>query len=476
MKSKINEVKRQIKRKENEKSSRFLDNYYNPNIHKKIWEPSGSFKSNKTYIYGDTGLSYNIKDSANIKEKNIEPIHFLEFDFLEDNDIIVIIEYYSTVSNYLKQTNYPKDVYKNLAKLIQLCINIRFPFIKTILKPTDMNNKMNRAGAFEIQLGMKINGQTNIISLFSKLKSGQWPNFRNILNKINMHMPILSFKLQVYDKEEGDNTESSIVDNTINESKDENLKKNEIGKKQSKYENIKINLYEYNNELMDKYFKEAQKTLDFIYDAKKRMEILLTENQTENNEQLNKTNNSFNLNISNNNILFKKGEIIEDLSVLEKCKGKLLCTGYTDRLGFLYFDNVPYDSYLIEVETNYKFLGQGYVVQFKKIYKTQNDNKYVFSKIFGLKRQINSFLEIYLFSNQKKDNTFEINFIDDAKIILKRKDNDSDIFEMVERMRGKYEIYTEPGEVQISVIIKGKENYNKELFLNNGLNTLRIEL
>ena len=47
---------------------------------------------------------------------------------------------------------------------------------------------------------------------------------------------------------------------------------------------------------------------------------------------------------------------------------------------------------------------------------------------------------------------------------------------MVERMRGKYEIYTEPGEVQISVIIKGKETYNKELFLNNGLNTLRIEL
>ena len=476
MKSKINEVKRQIKRKENQKSSRLLDNYYNPNIHKKIWEPSGSFKSKKTYIYGDSGLSYNIVDSSYLKEKNIEPIHFLEFDFLEDNDIIVIIEYYSTLSNYLNQTNYTKDVYKNLSKLLQLCINTRYPFIKTILKPTDLNNKMNRAGAFEIQLGMKINGQTNIINLFSKLKSGQWPSFRNILNKINIHMPILSFKLQVYDKEEGDNTESSIIDNTINESKTENLNKNEIVKKSSKYENIKINLYEYNNEAMDKYFKEAQKTLDFIYDAKKRMEILLTENPIDNNDQLNKTNNSFNLNISNNNNLFKKGEIIEDLSVLEKCKGKLLCTGYTDRLGFLYFDNVPYDSYLIEVETNYKFLGQGYVAQFKKIYKTPNDNKYVFSKIFGLKRQTNAFLEIYLFSNENKDNKFEINFIDGAKIILKRKDNNSDVFEMSEKMKGKYEIITEPGEVLIIVIIKGKEKFSKEVFLNNGLNTLRIEL
>ena len=110
---------------------------------------------------------------------------------------------------------------------------------------------MNRAGAFEIQLGIKINGQTNIINLFSKLKSGQWPNFRNILNKIYLHMPTLSFKLQVYDKEEGDNTESSIIDNTINENKTDNLNKNEIGKKTSKYENIKINLYEYNNEAME---------------------------------------------------------------------------------------------------------------------------------------------------------------------------------------------------------------------------------
>jgi hypothetical protein len=43
-------------------------------------------------------------------------------------------------------------------------------------------------------------------------------------------------------------------------------------------------------------------------------------------------------------------------------------------------------------------------------------------------------------------------------------------------MKGKYEIITEPGEVQINVIIQGKEKYNKNLILNNGLNTLRIEL
>ena len=452
MKPKLNEEKRQLLRKENEKSSRLLDNYYNPNIHKKIWEPAGSIKSKTNYVYGDSGLSYNIIDSSLSKEKNIEQIHFLEFDFLEENDIIIIIEYYSNNSKNFDQTNYFRDVYKNLAKLLQLCITTRFPFIKTILKPTDMNIKMNRAGAFEIQLGMKLNGHTQIINLFSKLKSGQWPNFKNILHKINSHMPILSFKFQVYDKDEGENSESTVIESSINESKTEN-NKNELIRKPSKYENIKI-----------------------------KKEILLTENSgtIDNNETINKinlnnTNNSFNLNVSNNT-LFKKGDIIEDLSILDKLKGKLLCAGYTDRLGFLYFENVPYDSYLIEVETNNKFLGLGYVIQFKKIYRTQKDKNYTFSKIFGLKRQNNAFLEVYLFSNEKKDDKIEINFIKGAKISLKKIGNNSETFELREKIKGKYEIITEPREFEIKVSINGKEVASKEINLNSGLNKINFEL
>ena len=481
MKSKLKEEKRQLLRKENEKSSRFLDNYYNPNIHKKIWEPSGSIKPKNNYKYGDSGLSYNIIDSPLLKEQNKEQIHFLEFDFLEENDIIVIIEYYSNNPKNFNQTNYFKDVYKNLAKLLQLCISTRFPFIKTILKPTDVNNKMNRAGAFEIQMGMKLNDQTNIISLFSKLKSGQWPNFKNILNKINSHMPTLSFKFQVYDKEEGENSESTVIESSINESKADN-NKSELFRKPSKYENIRINIYEYNNEIMDKYFKEAQKTLDFNYNAKKRIEILLTESSSpiDNNEQLSKTNlnntnNSFNLNVSNNT-LSKKGDIIEDLSLLEKFKGKFLCAGYTDRLGFLFFENVPYDSYFIEIETNNKFLGVGYIVQFKKVYKTQKDKNYVLSKIFVLKRQVNAFLEVYLFSNEKKDNKIEINFINGSKILLKKIGNNTEILELKEKIKGKYEIITEPGEFEVNVLLNGKEVASKEIILNSGLNKINIEL
>ena len=481
MKSKLKEEKRQILRKENEKSSRFLDNYYNPNIHKKIWAPSGTIKSKNNYVYGDCGLGYNIKDSTLAKEKSKEQIHFLEFDFLEENDILIIIEYYSYIPSNYNQTNYFKDIYKTLAKLLQLSISVRFPFIRTIIKPSDTNNKMNRAGAFEIQLGMKLDGQTNIINLYSKLKSGQWPSFKNILNKINLHMPLLSFKFQVYDKEEGENSESTVIESSVNDSKAEN-NKNDIIKKPSKYENIKINIYEYNNEIIEKYFKEAQNTLDFIYNAKKRFEILLTENSNkdDNNEQLirtnlNNTKNSLNLNESSNT-LFNRGELIEDLSLINKLKGRLLSTGYTDRLGFLYFENVPYDSYLIEVETNNKFLGIGYVVQFKKIYKTPKDKKYVFNKIFGLKRQNNAFLEVYVFSNELKNNNIEINFIKGAQIFLKKKENEEETFELEEKMKGKYEIIIEPGEVEIHVIIKGKEIIKKEIYLNSGLNKINIEL
>ena len=241
MKSKLKEEKRQLLRKENEKSSRFLDNYYNPNVHKKIWEPSGSVKTKNKYVYGDTGLSYNIMDSS-LKQKNIEPIHFLEFDFLEDNDVIVIIEYYSNSSaKHFNQSNYNKDIYKNLAKLLQLCINTRYPFIKTILKPTDMNNKMNRAGAFEIQLGMKINDNKTITTIFSKLNCNPWPNFNNILNKINNIVPVLNIKCTIYDKED-DIENNSIVNNNTNglDGMNNNIGNDALLALPSKYENIKI--------------------------------------------------------------------------------------------------------------------------------------------------------------------------------------------------------------------------------------------
>jgi hypothetical protein len=300
-------------RKENEKSSRLIDNYYNPNIHKKIWEPSGTIKEKNKYVYGDSGLAHIINDPdylarENNKQKYKEPIHFLEFDFLEENDIIVIIEHCANCEKHINHTNHNNDIFKYITKLLQACINLRFPFIKVYLKPIDTsNNIINRIGAFEIQLGMKINNKTTITTLFSKLNTGQWPNFHNILNKINSYVPAFNFKFQIYDKEAGDYSESSILESSVNESKAENKNNNnnELFKMPSKYENVKINLYSYNCEQIENCCKEASSALEMVFNSKKRMEVYHeTQSETNNNllpnNNLNMTNTSYKSNISMN--------------------------------------------------------------------------------------------------------------------------------------------------------------------------------
>ena len=495
MKQKITEEKRQFMRKENEKSSRLLDNYYNPNIHKKNWEPSGLIKEKNKYIYGDTGLAHNIKDYPKKEinnQKSKEQIHFLEFDFLEENDIIIIIEHCANCDKHINHTNHSNDIFKYITRLLQICINYRFPFIKIYLKPIDTsNNKINRIGALEIQLGMKINNKTTINTLFSKLNTGQWPNFHNILNKISTYVPVFDFKFQIYDKEEGENSESTILESCINESKtneDKNNRKDAF-KKPYKYENIKINLFSYNCEQIENCCKEASNALEAIYNSKRKIELYHennTQNETKNNILLTKTSNSLNnnnMNISlktnvsiNNNNISKKGEIIEDLSIINQIKGKLLSTGYSDKYGFLYFKNVPFDSYVIEIENNKKFLGCGALIQFKKINQNpKNNENYIFNKIFGLKRQISAYVEVYLFSNEQKDNKFEINFISGANVFLKKNGEEEEI-ELKESIKGKYEIITEPGPGIIVAIQNGKEIANKEVSLNNGLNKYNIEL
>lgn len=149
-----------------------------------------------------------------------------------------------------------------------------------------------------------------------------------------------------------------------------------------------------------------------------------TQSETNNNllpnNNLNMTNTSYKSNISMNS-LSKKGEIIEDLSLINQIKGKLLCSGYTDKLGFLYFENVPFDSYVIEIENSKRFLGCGALIQFKKIFQGRNNNEnYIFNKIFGLKKQTNAYVEVYLFSNEVKENKCEINFISGAKVFLRK--------------------------------------------------------
>lgn len=82
----------------------------------------------------------------------------------------------------------------------------------------------------------------------------------------------------------------------------------------------------------------------------------------------------------------------------------------------------------------------------------------------------------FLFSNEQKDNKIEINFIKGAKILLRRKESETETFELQENIKGKYEISTEPGEGEIKVILNGKEIVNKDINLNYGLNQINLEI
>ena len=533
-----------VKTKPNqEKSTRFQESYFNPKLHKHNWEPSGKFKEKKKYTYSDAGLGFNIGEPKIINQNNANalikktPTHFLEFDFLENNDIIIIIEHCSNCEEHLNHTNHVNNIYKNISKLLQLCINLRYPFIKVYLKPIDINNKsINKLGALEVQLGMKINDNKTITTLFSKLNCNQWPNFNNILNKINSIVPLIDIKCTVYDKEEDvDNNNNSIDNNNINlnDNNDENNLKIKNDKTSlalpSKYENIKINLYSLKNKQIESYCKEASNQLDIAFNPKRKTEIYYEEqkkndininnnngfnNQSKISNKLNLTqkltkpesfmknqsiSNTFNYSIKNNSTTSffnysKKTDLIEDLSLVNDLKGKLLSTGYVDKSGILIFENVPYDSYLIEVESSKVFLGCGMPILFQKIYNKNNSqnsankstNNYLLNKIFGLKRQIDAFVEVYLFSKNDKNDLSGINLVSGARVVLIKKFFESgdivsgnvDELELEENknIQGRYEIVTEAGEAELNVIKKGYENIYKKIKLKNGINKINIEL
>ena len=207
-------------------------------------------------------------------------------------------------------------------------------------------------------------------------------------------------------------------------------------------------------------------------------------------------NNTFNYSIKNNSTLSfsnfsKRGDLLEDVSLVNDLKGKLLSTGYADKSGILIFENVPYDSYLIEIESSKIFLGCGMPILFHKIYnKTNSQNlnsNYLLNKIFGLKRQIDAFVEVYLFSkHENSDFTSDINLISDARVVLIKKffetgeivSGNVDELELEENknIKGRYEIVTEAGEAELNVSKHGYESIFKKIKLKNGINKINIEL
>ena len=178
---------------------------------------------------------------------------------------------------------------------------------------------------------------------------------------------------------------------------------------------------------------------------------------------------------------------IDDSDIINSVKGKLLSSGYTNIEGVLTFHNVPYDTYIIEIENNRNFLQCATVLKFSHILKSNiNNSIYTINKIFRLKRQIDAYLEVYLYSNNNNENN-EMKLIENARVILIRNYSNEivglnsqleDKFELKESeiVRGRYEIITSPGKMRLNVVKGGYQPIDKVIELKCGENKINIEL
>jgi hypothetical protein len=290
-----NEVKRQTIRKTLSPSSRFLDNYYNSGMHGNVWRPNGKIITKKKYNYGEMGLSHfyaknNVLEKLDILEKKekkksgLEVKHFLEYDYMEEGDIVITIEHCSNCEDHATHTQHINDIYAKFAKVLQKCILLRYPYIKVYLKPIETDiivrevggNSTNRVGsniidnlykevrigALEIQIAFKNGQNVEVSMLHSKLNSGNWPSISNVLNKIVKFIPIFNLDVKVYDKEEG-------LDHEHEENKNEDFLF-------SRYENIKINVYLLNHPQICEMANYITEELESIINPKKR-KILLSQ-------------------------------------------------------------------------------------------------------------------------------------------------------------------------------------------------------
>lgn len=210
---------------------------------------------------------------------------------MQKNEIIITIEHCSNCEDHKTHTQHINDIYRNEAINLQKCILMRFPFIKVYLKPIDTQivptNLQNyeksevvdykykdvRIGAFEIQLAIKAE-RLEIFSVHSKLNTGQWPNFNSLLNKIVAKLPRFNLSLNIFDRED------KIDEPGKSESSEEKYDEVKSADNEeeillpSKFENIKINLYQLKNPQILHIINQSNEDLDMILNPKKRLELM----------------------------------------------------------------------------------------------------------------------------------------------------------------------------------------------------------
>ena len=494
-------LKDQSYRKRIHPITRELYRYFNQKFHLTNWNPNGLYQKNKYYYYIGPSLGFIDKEGNKKYDKvdsNLDKLNknkqkikiFPEFNFMEDNQYKIIIEYCSNCEEHQAYTFHKSEIYQNYANYLQKCILLRFPFIKVILKPIDIGNiksrfpKVNfsgdsinkfdiRIGAFEVILSYKKKDEEikNEL-LYSKLIKKQFPLIEKILDKIVKYVPTFNGEIIVYEKEK-------IKNNEIPE-KEKNFMRKEL------IEGLEINIYLMNNQQIINLSTKAWEEVQNQNNPKKRLKVIkeqklihkinivgkytsqtnnynsnkkllrsssmknINNNYLENNfsktqssfnlrrQNTNKTNNfkiynKYNLeelyNNKNNSKNNSNSKFIFDKNISNNLKGKLIIRKYTNKDGVISIGPLPYDSYYIEVTESTQFRNIGICLNFTDINSYKNN---FIKKYIGLLTQENAFIQIHVFEikENNQDEIPDVSLLSNAKVTLKKikeKNNDPEI-------------------------------------------------
>lgn len=436
---------------------------------------------------------------------------YLEYENIEDDEFIITIEFCSNCDNHTLHTHHSAELYENFATNLKQSILIRFPFIKVILKPIDNEikpeqffgtdiTKMNtnnpylkqvRIGAMEVQLCYKLQkSNSKVFLIHSKLQSGSWPNIQNVLNDVAKNMPTFNLNLRVFDAE-------NVKDRYPN-LKDEELK-TLIG---SKIENVKVNLYKIRSKKVQDISDSAKNEIENTINPKKRIEMM-SKTKKEMKESysslpiIHNNYNSFHLNrplthksqlksvnssSQNFTIFTKENKLIRDKEKIDMLKGDMLVSLYTSDNGKLKFKNLPYDSYLIEVEESPNYHGCAMIFSLDQIKSDKKVNRYI-----PLYTQTQSYVKLFVYSENKEKNEDEK--VIDAEVLVNNFGNltmekeilydDSGFkIKLKENLKilGRYEGIIVPGKYSVTIRKKGFALFTKDMDFIPGENILNLKI
>ena len=540
-----NDKKWQKHRKQFYKVSNFLDNYYNQ-FHSRPWYPNGKYQVKIRYNHTESGLEH-IYEKNNVeqlipidkiskdKNKNILSENFIELEKSKPGDYIIIIEYCSSCEEHSHITQHSSDtIYKDLALKYEKIINERFPFIKVLLKPIDVDIVKNievelpevevnggqykntksvnsyfkecRIGAFEIYI-MKYNKEVKIIH--SKLSSKKFPKVNIVLDKIVAFLPKFKLNLILYDKEDyedldkmndiqvniylcqsnvikqvRESTEEQVLNFTNPKRKLEMLRTQRLASGQNSFKNGRSLFFSSRERITSSIPKHNKRGFSAISSFNERP--MTSVNNTEKSKNKNEINiESENSNINWNEMLksqrgiklvtkFSKVENDENVNTEEDDRSESVA---------MKFESLPYDTYIIETVENCYFESSWTMLKFNQInYESNNE----VTKYIGLWHQKKAILNIHLYmkketinddnGNNKPQNNLDLEVIKDANVTISKADDPNSRYKVYPNEKSIYEYMTTTGEYKLEIIRENCEKAVEKIKIQSGLNTKNIEL